>query len=208
MPPKISFNREDIVESALNVIRQKGVKGLTAREVAVAMNGSTQPIYREFGTIEELETSAMDAAEALALKYMLEAKDEESNFLSVGMGYLEFARKEPALFNFLYMSGKKKFDFTSPGLPYEQVIEKMKNDPFLKDLDGDVLKKLLLDMHIYTHGLCTLSVVQGNTGEEIDYRGLLHDHGETLVVMETLKARGVINPEEIKKRCRDENSNS
>jgi AcrR family transcriptional regulator len=200
MPPRISFTREDIINAALKVIRKKGADRLTIREAAAMMKGSTQPIYREFGTAEDLVQGVRRAVEAIALRYIMEKEDGESHFLAVGMGYLDFAAREPELFRFLYMSGKKRFDFTDPGRPMEAVIEKMRKDAHLRELGTPVLRRLLSDMMIYTFGLCMLSIMDAEVGPSSNRRSLLHDMGEKLIGYEIMKGEGKIDVNEIKRR--------
>jgi AcrR family transcriptional regulator len=202
MPPRISFTREEIISAALKVIRKKGADGLTVRETAAMMKGSTQPIYREFGTAESLMQGVRRAVEAIALKYLIEKEDSESNFLAVGMGYLDFAAKEPELFRFLYLSGKKRFDFADAGRPMEAVIEKMRKDPYLKNLGTPVLRRLLVDMTIYTFGLCMFSSMDAEGGASMNHRGLLHDMGGKLIIYEIMKADGKIDAGEMKRRMK------
>ena len=48
MPPKARFTREEIIESALNLAAEKGLRSLTARELGAALNSSTRPIFTAF----------------------------------------------------------------------------------------------------------------------------------------------------------------
>jgi AcrR family transcriptional regulator len=204
MPPRISFSRTDILNSALDVVRESGIESLTVRKVAEKMKGSTQPIYREFGTMEELEECVLRAAKEISLQYMLQAEDEESSFLAVGMGYIEFAKKEPGLFRLLYMSGITNHSYEKPDWPFDKIIAKMQKDHFLKNLDRETLKQLLMDMRTFTHGLCTMAHSSSDSSDSGTLRQLVHDMGEKLIMFELLKAGGKINPENLKRRWKNE----
>ena len=45
MPLKVKFQKSEIVNAALNVVRSKGVDALTTREIAAELGVSTRPIF-------------------------------------------------------------------------------------------------------------------------------------------------------------------
>ena len=51
MPPKVKFQKEEIVRAALNVARQQGIDAVTAREVAKELGVSVGPIFTWFDTM-------------------------------------------------------------------------------------------------------------------------------------------------------------
>ena len=44
MPPKPKFTKDEIVQAALEVVSQKGVEALTAKELGDALGSSARPI--------------------------------------------------------------------------------------------------------------------------------------------------------------------
>ena len=50
MPPKARFSKEEITHTALELIRQRGDEGLTARALGKALNSSACPIFTVFET--------------------------------------------------------------------------------------------------------------------------------------------------------------
>ncbi len=200
MPPKVTFTKEVIVRAALGLVRREGIEKCTARNIAKELNCSTQPIYRVFANIFELEGKVIGLAKQAALDAMLNHDEEEGNFLSIGMGYLEFARKEPRLFNLIFMSGRTSFPVEGEGNVFTPLYNKMKKDPFLLELDEKALEWLLRDMFIYTHGLSTLAVLNRGSGEkdnnEADKKRLL-DMGGRLITVAVMKQRGLLNMEQL-----------
>ena len=59
MPPKVQITKEDIVNTALELIRTSGEHAINARAVAAALNCSTQPIFSNFATMEELQNAVI-----------------------------------------------------------------------------------------------------------------------------------------------------
>ena len=96
------------------------------------MGGSTQPLYRAFKTSEELDEEVIKTAELTAANYMLDHESDDRHFLSIGLGFLQFAQKEPELYRLLYLSGKNKYEFDYRIEPYSLIFEKMKKDASLR----------------------------------------------------------------------------
>lgn len=55
MPPKQKVTKEDIVLAAINLVRKNGVESINARSVAAEIGCSTQPIFSNYATMEELK---------------------------------------------------------------------------------------------------------------------------------------------------------
>ena len=62
MPPKVKVSKEQIVSAALDLIRHQGYDALNARSIAAALGCSTQPIFSNFTTMEELRGTVIQAA--------------------------------------------------------------------------------------------------------------------------------------------------
>lgn len=224
MPPRVTFTKEEIIGAAFELVRREGSPRLTARKIAAELKCSTQPIYRVFSTIEELETAVINRSMKSAVKTMVEYMDSEGHFLSIGLGYLHFAHTEPHLFHLLFMSGKKEFDPASPDSPLQPLFDKMRLDSFLKEFDDAELRNLFQDMFIYTHGLCTLRIASGPSGAKDDMtvqtdsgkrqdpdpneRTRLLQMGGKLIAMMFLKKQNNFNIEQMMRSYHDENCSS
>ena len=55
MPPKVKFQKEEIVEAAVNIARKKGISAVTAREVGAVLGVSSRPLFTYFDTVDELK---------------------------------------------------------------------------------------------------------------------------------------------------------
>ncbi|MFP4363957.1 MAG: TetR/AcrR family transcriptional regulator [Spirochaetia bacterium] len=197
MPPKASYTKDEVLEAAVETVRRHGKDSLTARNIAKQLGGSTQLIYSSFPSIKELEDAAAQRALSRAIGYMQKENDPHSRFLSIGLGYLRFAREEPNLFDFLVMEKRKPWFITGSESPLYQLIQKMRQDWYFANIPDKVLKKLFNDMFIYTHGLCTLKTIrkiESNLQEERDY---LQDMGGKLIAMTMLEVKQKKSLEEI-----------
>lgn len=120
-----------------------------------------------FGDKEAL----MDALYDHALLWIRQYNDEHSQegcnvFSSVGLAHMNIARKEPNLFDFVYLSPFcKAEDMDSLSRIAEQpgVIQKMAE---AWGIDNELAHDLYLDMAIYAHGLASLVVTGAHIGND------------------------------------------
>lgn len=124
MPPKVKITKTDIVETALSLVREGGEEALNARNLASALNCSTQPIFSNFSTMEELRGEVICAAYSLYLEFI--KKETESRkyppYKASGMAYVRFAKDEKELFKLLFMRDRTKEDL-SPSTDFENAVE-------------------------------------------------------------------------------------
>ena len=62
MPPKPKFTKEEIVQAALEIVSQKGVEALTAKELGEALGTSARPIFTVFAGMKEVQDEVRSAA--------------------------------------------------------------------------------------------------------------------------------------------------
>ena len=95
MPPKVKFQKEEIVAAALEVVRKKGIEAVTAREVAAELGVSPRPIFTWFTTMEQLKVEAYAMAKKRYREYIETGLKVPVPFLGVGQQYICFAKEEP-----------------------------------------------------------------------------------------------------------------
>ena len=61
MPPKVKFTREEIIRAALDIVRETGPEGLTARSLAARLGCSVKPIFGLFRSMEEVQQEVLAA---------------------------------------------------------------------------------------------------------------------------------------------------
>ena len=62
MPPKAKVTGESILQAAVALVREKGVEALNARSLAAAIGCSTQPIFSNYESMEDLRDDVMGEA--------------------------------------------------------------------------------------------------------------------------------------------------
>ncbi len=114
MPPKVKTTKEDIIKTALELVRKDGEEAINARAVAAELGCSTQPVFSNFATMEELGEAVIAAAYEIYLDFL--KREAESGkypqYKSFGMAYIRFAEEEKQLFKLLFMRDRKGETFT------------------------------------------------------------------------------------------------
>ena len=109
MPPKVMFTREEIIAAAVDVVREGGASGLTARSLAAKLGCSPKPIFGLFKSMDEVQSGVLEAANALYERRM-EGELNAGRFppyKCTGMAYIRFAEEEKELFKLLFMRDRK-----------------------------------------------------------------------------------------------------
>ena len=154
MPPKVKITKDNVVTAALEIVRTSGEQALNARTVAAALGCSTQPVFSNFATMEELRLAVMEKADALCQEYIRREveKGEFPPYKASGMAYIRFAKEERELFKLLYMCDRA-------GEPPEdsELTDQMESLVHSNTgLDGIRAKLFHLEMWAYVHGIATM----------------------------------------------------
>ena len=124
MPPKVKITKEEIIRCALNLVRKNGVGTINARTIAAELNCSTQPIFSNFSTMEELQKAVILAAYDHYLGFIKSEIESGKypRYKSFGMAYVRFARDEKELFKLLFMRDRRGEDLSPPS-DFEESIQ-------------------------------------------------------------------------------------
>ncbi|MEK3794419.1 TetR/AcrR family transcriptional regulator [Paenibacillus sp. FSL R7-0204] len=105
IPPKAEVTREDISLAAFELTRQAGFEVLTARNIAVKLKCSTQPVYRLYKNMEEVKEDIYKRAVDFALNEIKKYNNEKNEpAMNLAVGCLFFAQAEKHLFRLLFLS--------------------------------------------------------------------------------------------------------
>ena len=104
MPPKVKFQKEEVVQAALNVAREKGFDAVSAREVAAKLQVSPRPIFTWFDTMNELKAEVYERAKAFYREYLERGLAGPIPFLGIWKQYIRFAKEEPELYKLLFLT--------------------------------------------------------------------------------------------------------
>ena len=113
MAPKNKFTKEEMVEAAIRVVRDKGIDGLTAKTLADELGTSTQPVFTAFGSMDAVRQEVYAAAVRVYDGYVSAGLKEKIPFFGVGMQYIRFAREEPELYRFLFLTRTQEQEYSA-----------------------------------------------------------------------------------------------
>lgn len=158
MPRKARYTKEEITDAALKLVSQRGIEALSARELGIALETSTSPIFTVFESMEEVQFEVKKAAMRLFESFAHKSEDSMPVFKRIGMQMILFAKAEPNLYRFLFMSPNgdvKSFDgiFSRLGGVVGECLDAIRKD---YGLTGKDAKDLFEHMWIHTFGIGTL----------------------------------------------------
>ena len=156
MPPKITVTREQVRQAGLELLRREGAAALTARRLAQELGCSTQPVYRAYGSMEELREAVLELAGQVVMRYLSPEAGEDPPFLALGLGSLRLARDEPHLYQAVSRSGPALRDLQQGKPPPDFVLQRMKAEPMLEGLSDEQLTRINALMWFFSQGLATL----------------------------------------------------
>ncbi len=171
MPPKAKFTKEEIIEAALEMVRNEGFAALTARALGTKLGSSARPIFTVFQSMEDVQQAVVCAAKTLYKEYIQRGLSDTPAFKGVGTQYILFSVNEPKLFQLLFMGEHTDVPELSAVLPiidenYEEILSSVKVG---YGLSRETAEKLYRHLWIYTHGIAALCATKTCrfTGEEI-----------------------------------------
>ncbi len=154
MPPKVKVTKQDIVQTALELLRKDGEAALNARSIAAALGCSTQPVFSNFATMEELQQAALAAAYDCYLGFL--KNEVESGkypmYKAFGRAYIRFARCEKELFKLLFMCDRKGEERT-PTEDFEASVDYIVQ---VNGLPRERAELMHMEMWACVHGIATM----------------------------------------------------
>ena len=176
MPPKPKFTKEEIIAAALELVSDKGMEALTARELGERLGSSARPIFTVFNSMEEVQAEVRAAALKRFESYAEKAMHYTPVFKQVGMQMILFAMEEPKLYQLVYMSenaGATDFEGITQQLGD---VAQLCVDVIQRDygLSAEDAKTLFEHVWIYTFGigaLCATGMCRFSQDEIIQMLG-------------------------------------
>lgn len=188
MPPKTKFDKNAIVDAALEIAKEKGFSGITARSVANRLNSSVAPIYVNFATVDDLVEAVVQRVFAISEELLTKQKGK-SIFENIGKASLDFAREYPVLFQELsihpnpYMASYETIENT--------MLEAMAEDETMRGWTLEERRRLLLKMRVFQMGLSAM-VANGHVPSWLDnqeFDQLLMEVGDDVLLAHQIKRK-------------------
>lgn len=155
MPPKFKFTKADITKAALDITREKGISGLTARALAAKLGCSVKPIFGQFHNMEEVQQEVLISAKELYLSYLQEdiPSGKYPPYKASGMSYIRFAKEEKELFKLLFMRDRSGEKIEENKKEIEPLLQMIQKNTGLSEEEAYLFH---LEMWLYVHGIATM----------------------------------------------------
>lgn len=150
MPPKVQFSKEQIIDSAFKIAKDKGISSLTVRKVAAELGCSVAPIYVNFKSSEDLIQALVGKIQEISWKYST-GNYTDTGFFNIGIGQVLFARDYPRLFLDLIRINNQCLEIPEEAM--ENMVDIMMKDKMLDGLTRQQNRDLLQKMSLFTSGL-------------------------------------------------------
>ncbi len=161
------YTRENIIDAAVELIREEGWPRVTTRKIATQMGASTMPIYSHVKSVEELEGELRAKVRNMLKDFQLRSYTDQP-LLNLAFGYVVFARDEKQLFRFLYLDKPERIESGDLSGMRDSFFEQFgKESPVgaaLSAMEEAGQEAMIQNTWIFTHGLAML-VNSGTLGK-------------------------------------------
>lgn len=153
--PRRKFLKENIIQTAYEIVKEEGFESINARRIAKELNSSVQPIFHNFATMEELKKEVYEKVYQKYKEYMLRGVEKEKDYKQMGISYIQFAKDYPEFFKIIFM---QKTNLNAEKFVMADAIgdDIIKKGQLLTGLPYEEQKKFHVKVWIFTHGIATL----------------------------------------------------
>lgn len=155
MPPTRKFQREDIINTAYEIVKNEGFQSVNARRIAKELECSVQPIFHNFATMEELNEAVYKKIYEKYREYMLSGVDSKKEYKKMGLSYIKFAKDYPNFFKIIFMHNTD-LDAEKFIMSDSMGDDVIKAGQALTGLSYEEQKKFHVKVWIFTHGIACL----------------------------------------------------
>ena len=155
MPPKEKITKDEIITTAVEIVRKNGADALNARNIAAKLDCSTQPVFSNFATMEEVCLAVAEKATALYEDYIKREIESQKYpvYKASGMAYIRFANEEKELFKLLYMCDRSDGSIPDDPKLTDQMAAIIQNNIGLTEYDAKIFH---LEIWACVHGIATM----------------------------------------------------
>lgn len=155
MARRKTITRENILSAVYDVISTEGFEGFTARNIAQAMNTSTQPIYLEFKNMDELRDVFFKRITTHIRADIYDNVVTGDPVVDTVLNYVTFAKNEPKLFRAIFIEEHDSREQLS-NFSRDIFLEKMSGNEVYDVLNTEQKESLYLTIWIIATGLAAL----------------------------------------------------
>ena len=155
MPPKVKVSKEAVIDAAVELLRQYGDQAINARALADALGCSTQPIFSNFATMEQLRLAVIEKLGMVYNDYLAReiAAGKYPAYKASGMAYIRFAKEEKQMFKLLFMCDRSGTPIPEDAESFNQMADMLQSSIGLSQEQSRLFH---LEMWACVHGIATM----------------------------------------------------
>jgi len=156
MPPRVFITRDMLIHGAFEFVRQNGIGRLSTRNLANHMDCSTQPIYRAFSNMEELELATIEHAAGFCKEFLLSAPIQGEPLHHIAKMQVRLMKEELHIYHLIFQTGR--LDFSKANEMLNDLLQhtSFKGHPFLSRMEPARIMHVIRQSWVYTHGLFSI----------------------------------------------------
>lgn len=106
MPRKPKYTKEELVDTAVAIIREEGEESLSARNLVKRLGTAPATIFTHFPSMDALEEALTNKARAIYNVYVDRGLSKNPPFKGFAIEHVKFSQEEPNLYSFLFLRPK------------------------------------------------------------------------------------------------------
>jgi len=155
MPQKTKITKKEILSASLSIVRESGDAALNARAIAKKLNCSTQPIFSNYSTMEDVKADVMLTAKQLYRQYLEDGMKDAlyPPYKASGIAYIRFAKEERELFKLLFMRDRSREEIKEEREEISHLLQLIASST---GMSLEEAYSFHIGMWIYVHGIATM----------------------------------------------------
>lgn len=182
MAPNQKISREMILDAGYRLVKESGMENLNSRNVAKLLGCSTQPIFSQFPTMEELRQEVHDYACQKFEQDVICNLTSDSFFRSSYFKLINLAKEEKNIFKLIYLSEYcLGSDFLETRMTFksnQRIWEEFKSK---YQLDDSPCTNTLERISLLVHGIATLIATANVIYDDIQIVSIVEDTLDDIV---------------------------
>ena len=155
MPKTTTITKEVIINSAFELIREKGFSALSARNLTKKIGCSTQPIYWVYKNMDDLKLDVISKMVSSLNEMLKSYKKSGKPFLDYGLGYIYIAHAEPVFFKAICVDNILDIKMTDI-IPKKEMLDIIKQDECSTNISDKKLLEIATNAWFLAHGIASL----------------------------------------------------
>lgn len=155
MPPKREYKAEDVIDAALEVVREKGFNRLSTRTIAEKLHSSTMPIYYSGITMPDIEKEIAKRAWTILEEYQSKVRTGDP-VLDMIIGFVMFAREEKNLFRCFRSEKLNAINIVNAEEAFLKNMKILEHHDIMKKFTSERVTDVLIQGWIFANGIALL----------------------------------------------------